>query len=227
MRDLFREPNAARAEDAALVVERDARAELDVFRLLHFVLEETRILPAVLDAEFLEAAFARLIADRAIERMIDEEKFHHPAPAFLDQRRIGAHPEAFGDIGRATDLRTRHPVDLRFAIVAEDGFAIGAHFRHAHFDQAHSAVAGGGELLVIAIARDKAAGLLAGLDQARAFGELVPDAVDLDVDHLRLRIVRHESGSQETRRSKADLLLIVRMVFAPDSLHDESRAGKI
>ena len=95
----FVEANAARAENAALVVERDARTELDVLRLLHLVLEEARILSAVLDAEFLEPAFAGLVADRAIERMIDEEKFHHPAPAFFDQRRIGADAQAFGDIG--------------------------------------------------------------------------------------------------------------------------------
>ena len=86
LRDFLAEANAARAEDAALVVERDARAEFDVLRLLHLVLEEARILPAVLDAEFLEPAFARLVADRAIERMIDEQKFHHAVAAFLDQR---------------------------------------------------------------------------------------------------------------------------------------------
>ena len=40
MRDFLHEANAARAEDAALVVERDARAEIDVLRLLHLVLEE-------------------------------------------------------------------------------------------------------------------------------------------------------------------------------------------
>ncbi len=85
MRDFLGKTNAARAEDAALVVERDARAEFHVLRFLHLVLEETRILPAVFDAEFLEPAFARLVADRAIERVIDEEKFHDPAAAFLDQ----------------------------------------------------------------------------------------------------------------------------------------------
>ncbi len=94
-RDLLREANAARAKNAALVVERDARAELDVFRLLHFILEETRILAAVLDAELLEAAFSGLVADRAIERVINEQEFHHPTPAFLDQRRICAHAEPF------------------------------------------------------------------------------------------------------------------------------------
>src|SRR5947208_969682 len=51
------------------------------------------------------------------------------------------------------------------------------------FDQAHAAVAGRGKFLVITIARHIAAGLLARFDQAGAFGELPPDAVDLHVDH--------------------------------------------
>ena len=43
LRDFLAKANAARAEDAALVIERDARPELDVLRLLHLVLEEARI----------------------------------------------------------------------------------------------------------------------------------------------------------------------------------------
>ena len=127
---------------------------------------------AVFDAEFLEPAFAGLIADRAIERMIDEQKFHHargdiPRPAASRSAR-----PCLRDILRAGNLRTRHPVDHGFAIFAEYRFAIRSHFRHAHFDQAHAAVAGRGELLVIAIARHVAAGLLARFDQARALWEI-------------------------------------------------------
>ena len=42
IRDLLAKPDAARAENAALVVEGHARTELDVLRLLHLVLEEAR-----------------------------------------------------------------------------------------------------------------------------------------------------------------------------------------
>ena len=42
VRDLLAEADAARAENAALVVERDARTELDVLRFLDLLLEETR-----------------------------------------------------------------------------------------------------------------------------------------------------------------------------------------
>ena len=83
--DFLAEPNAARAENATLVVERDARPELDVFRFLHLVFEETRLARAVLDAEFLQSAFAGLIANGTIERMVDEQEFHHAALTFFHE----------------------------------------------------------------------------------------------------------------------------------------------
>jgi len=138
--------------------------------------------------------------------VIDKEKFHHTTATFLDQRRVGAHAQALGNVGGAANLRTRHPIDLRFAVLAERRFAIRAHSRHAHFDQAHATVAWGGELLVVAIARHITAGLLASLDQTSALGELVPDAVDLDVDHWKRRSdlghERNQFGNQEARNQK-------------------------
>ena len=65
---------------------------------------------------------------------------------------------------------------------AELRLAIGPDPRHAHFDEAHAAIARRAELRVIAIVRDELAGLLAGLDHPRALGKLMPDAVDLDVE---------------------------------------------
>ena len=53
-RDFLAEANATRAENAALVIERNARAEFDVLRFLHFVFEKTRFRAAVFDAEFLK-----------------------------------------------------------------------------------------------------------------------------------------------------------------------------
>src|SRR5581483_5216347 len=204
VRDLLAKPNATRAENAAFIVERHAWTELDVLRLLHFVFEKSRTLVAVFDLEFLQATFAGLVADRTIERMIDEQKFHHAAAAFFDQRRSRAHAHPFGHILRATNLRTWHPIDRRFAIAAELWFAIRPHLRHAHLDQTHSAIARRAELLVIAIARHVFARLLARFDHTRAFRKLMPDAVDLDVDGLRWTccFVRHdESGKQENRKS--------------------------
>lgn len=146
---------------------------------------------AVVDAEFLQTTFARLVADRAIEWMINEQKFHDAAAAFLRERRIGAHAHAVGDILRATNLRARHPINNGLSIRTEFRFAIGTHARHSHFDQTHAAVAGRAEFFVIAITRDEKAGLLARFDYACSFWELMPHAVDLDVEQGS-RFVRHD-----------------------------------
>src|SRR5664279_4946202 len=83
VRDFLAKTDATRAENATLVVECHARAELDVLRFFDLVFEEARFRVTVLDAEFLQATLTRLVADRAIERMIDEEEFHDSLAAFL------------------------------------------------------------------------------------------------------------------------------------------------
>ena len=132
--------NAARTKDAALVIEGDPRSKLHRFRFFDFVFEKAGTCRAVLDAEFLKLAFTRLVADRTIEWMIDQQKFHHALPAFLNQRRTCAHAHSFGDVLRTTDLWARHPIDDRLAVGAELGFAIGTHSRHAHLDQTHPTI---------------------------------------------------------------------------------------
>src|SRR5207248_11653012 len=126
-----------------------------------------------LDAEFLQATFTRLVANRTVERMIDEKTFHDALTALLGQGRVGPDSHAFAHILRTGDLRTRHPVDHGLSVSAEFRFAVRSHSWQAHFDQAHTAVAGGAELFVVAIARDITAGLFACLDQARSLGKLM------------------------------------------------------
>jgi hypothetical protein len=122
--------------------------------------------------------------------MINKEEFHHAPLAFLHQRRICAYAYSLGDILRAGNLRAGHPVDQGFAVSAQFRFTIGTKSWESHFDQTHSAIARGTELLVITIARHITAGLLACLDHARAFWELMPHAIDLDIEHWCSRI-RH------------------------------------
>ena len=78
------ETNAARAQNATLVIESNARPKLHRFRLFDFIFEKAGAGRPILDAEFLQLAFARLIADRTIEWMIDQEKFHYAFAAFLN-----------------------------------------------------------------------------------------------------------------------------------------------
>ncbi len=73
----LRETDAARAKNAAFVVEHDARAEVNGLRLVNFRFDEAARALAVIHGIFLQLAFAGLVANRAVERMIDEQKFQH------------------------------------------------------------------------------------------------------------------------------------------------------
>jgi len=187
VRDLLHEPDAARAHDAALVIEDDPLAKVDALGLFDFVLDKPRFPLAKLNGKFLEPALAGLVADRAVERVVDEEEFHHAIPALLDHRgrRLDAH--AVRDFRGAGDRRARAPRDLRASVRAEHRLPVGRHFWHAHLDETHAAVARRAELRMVAIVRDELPAFHAGLNQAGAFGELLPFPVHLHVDHCDFR----------------------------------------
>ena len=84
--DFLHEPDAARAHDTAFVVEHDAFAEIHTLRLFHLLFDEAGLSLAEFDRKFLQAAFARLVANRTVERVVDEQKFHHALAAFFDER---------------------------------------------------------------------------------------------------------------------------------------------
>jgi hypothetical protein len=77
--DLLHEPDAPRAEDAAVAVEHQRRAEVDV-RLHALAVEHAarELHPALARAEgvreVLQRALAALVADGAVERMVDEQE---------------------------------------------------------------------------------------------------------------------------------------------------------
>src|SRR3977135_830079 len=100
--DFLTKSNAARAKDTAFVIKRDARTDLHSFRFLDLVLEKARVRASLFETEFLQVAFAGVS---------HREKFHDATAVFLDKRLTRAHANAFGDILRAANLRTRHPVD--------------------------------------------------------------------------------------------------------------------
>src|SRR5690606_9993021 len=124
------EPHAARALDAAGHDRLDQRAHVLFFdRALVFV--EARAASAVTHRLVLQVAFAALVADRAIERMIDPEGLHH-ALARL------AHSGAFGDeFVQQIVARRRQILDLLRAGGDRLRPRSAADF---HFDQAHAAI---------------------------------------------------------------------------------------
>src|SRR5204862_143447 len=80
-----------------------------------FVIDRTLILviarmsATIGDRLVLQVAFAALIADRAIERVVDEQKLHHPFARLLDHWRVGLDRLALGGGQRAARLRLGRP----------------------------------------------------------------------------------------------------------------------
>ena len=116
--DVLAEAHAARAVDAARHVGGHQRAEVLV---LHHALAlvEARRVAAEAHREILQLALAALVADRAVERMVDEQELHRRLLRADGLRRLGEDLHALGDGRGAGRQRLR---------------------RLLHFHQAHAAV---------------------------------------------------------------------------------------
>ena len=127
--DLGHEPHAARALDAAVHRGLDQGPnELVLDGAL--VLGEARRVGAIAHRLILQIAFAALVADRAVERMVDEQELHHPLARLPRHLRIGEHDRRLA-IRPRTQVFDRHRAGCR-------RFGRSAF----HFDEAHPAVAG-------------------------------------------------------------------------------------
>ena len=171
--DLGDEAHAAGALNAAVHHRLDQSADVLVLDR-PLVFREARRIGAVGHRLVLQVALAALVADRAIERVIDEQELHHPLASFARHRRIGEHDRRFA-IGAGTQVAHRHRARRRRLGRAA-----------LHLDEAHAAVAGDRQPLVEAKARHFRAGGFAGLKQ-RVFGRDVNFlAVDDDLAHAPL-----------------------------------------
>ena len=202
LRDILGEAHAAGAEDAALVVQRHPRPELRALRLHVLLLDEPRVAAAVARRLLLELAFARLVADRAVERVVDEEELHHALAAFLDHLGRRADVQAGRDRGRAGDRRTRAPVDPLLARGGIHDGSLGGRVdgRHPHLDQAHPAVAHDGQLRVVAVEGNVHPHAAGGLDHVRSLGhgDLLP--VDVDGDQVGCGGLDHRDAKARRAR---------------------------
>ena len=70
--DLLREADAAVAEDAALAVDLDQRRERDRLHEMAFGVDHARAPVAPAHRDVLQRALAALVADRAVQRMVDQ-----------------------------------------------------------------------------------------------------------------------------------------------------------
>src|SRR5204863_2632250 len=91
LRDVVHEPDAACTQNASVGDVNDVAAKvLDGIEALRFPIASLG--PAFLKGVVLQLAFAGLIADRAIERMIDEQHLEHALPRLERFVRVNAPP---------------------------------------------------------------------------------------------------------------------------------------
>jgi hypothetical protein len=110
-RDFIHEPHAARAHDASVAFNVDQSVELRFEESAPFVLHAA-VAEAVFHAVALEHTFTAPVANRAIERMLNEKEFHHSLAAILDERAFGFNLEPLGAGHVAGDIGTRLALDF-------------------------------------------------------------------------------------------------------------------
>ena len=91
------EADAPGAQDAALVIEDDAGTEIDRLGLVDLGFDKLTVGLAVLDRVFLKFALTGLVANGAIERMVDEQRLQHRLAHLLSGLRIGVNFHARRD----------------------------------------------------------------------------------------------------------------------------------
>ena len=160
--NLLTETNTARAVNAAAhFLHRDQWANiLGMHNSFFFVIARSR--GAITDRQILQLAFATLIADRAIQRMIQQQKLHH---IFLRAHclfTVGTHDHARRDWRRAGGQR------------------LGCFF---DFDQTHATVRRNRQFLVIAKVRDIGTQLVGSIHHHAAFLHFDFFAVYFNLNH--------------------------------------------
>ena len=161
LRHVFHETDAARAQDAAVGDVEDIGSEiLDGIEPLR-VLTVACALAPFLEDEVLQLAFARLIADGAVEGMINQQEFEDALTRAFRGRGLRLHNHSFGD-GRGTgDLELGRLLDL---------------------DEAHAAYTRDLQAGMVAVVRDEDARLLRRFNDQRPGRHAHRGAVDSEIN---------------------------------------------
>ena len=117
---------------------------------------------AVTHRQVLQLALAALVANRAVQRVVDQQKFHHRLLGLDGLVGLGAHHHALRH-GRGAG-----------------GHGLGRFF---NIHQAHAAVGGNAQFLVIAEVRNVGAGLLSRMHDHAAFEDFNLLAVEFNFNH--------------------------------------------
>src|SRR5690606_23619305 len=177
--DLRGEAGAAGALDAALPVQQDLRGQRDRLGEGPLDVDEPALALPVGQRLVLQRAFTALVADRAVQRVVDEQELHDTALSFLRHRRgqLGLDHHAVRDGDGAGGLRFGHAAPV------------------AHVGDLHQALAAGTDRVeqrVVAEPRDLDAEQFGRPDQQGALGNLDFETVDGNGDEV---LWRHCGGS--------------------------------
>ena len=167
--DLAREADAAGAMDAPVHDRLDQRADVLVLDGALVLLVAAGV-DAVGHGLVLQVALAALVADRAVERVVDQQELHHAFARLLHHR------------GAGVDHR-RLALRAGAAVAHAPGAARHRLGRADQLDQAHAAIAGDRQPLVEAEARDLGARRLARLQQRVVGRDVDLFAVDDELGH--------------------------------------------
>src|SRR5665213_1879393 len=107
--DLVGEPRAARALDAAFTIEFDEVADLDRLGPVTLLLYEPALPWTVRERLVLERALPTLVADRAVQRVVDEQKLEYALLGFSGLVGVREHLEAVSDLQEARRLQAKSP----------------------------------------------------------------------------------------------------------------------
>ena len=130
----------------------------------------------------LKIAFAALVADRAVERMVDQQELHHAFARLAHHRRLGVDDRRFA-------------VRAWAAVAHAPGAGRDRLGRALQLDQAHAAVAGDRQPFVEAEARDFRAGRFRRLEQRELRRDVDLGAVDDDLGHRHPTNISHVDQS--------------------------------
>ena len=169
--DLCRKANATGARNTTGHVGFDERTKIKIFgRTLWFA--EPAEVNAVGHRLVLQIAFAALVADRAIQRVVDEQKLHHPFTGLFDHRGIGLHNRRLAFWARAQIAHLHGTRCSRFWRAADD------------LNQAHPTVSCDGKAFVVAEARDLNPRLFTSLNEGH--GPINFNLVSIDDDFAQI-----------------------------------------
>ncbi len=164
--DLLAEAHAAVAEDAALAVDGDERRQGQRLLEVALGLDHPAATQAPAERDVLQRALAALVADGAVERVVDQQELHDRVLGVADPLGLGVDDHPVLDGGGAAGLELGDALDL---------------------DQAHAARPDGlAELWLVTEVGDLDVALLGGVDEHGALDGLHLAAVDGQLNHLAL-----------------------------------------